>query len=72
MSRHSWSTTETIGTGVHAGRVIEGYACHVQFLPTGGYVPDDPLWATVGIFATGRGSFRAATRMNVSCLRVSV
>ena len=51
-----------IGTGVHAGRVIEGYACHVQFLPTGRYVPDDPLWGDRGASSPTeceRGSFRA-------------
>ncbi|EJG14434.1 hypothetical protein HMPREF1136_0382 [Actinomyces sp. ICM47] len=55
--------------------MIEGYACHVQFLPTGRYVPDDPLWGDRGASSpTGyeRGSFRARPGLNVSCLRVSV
>ena len=51
-----------VGARVDASRVIEGNGCHVQFLPTGRYVPDDPLWGDRGASSPTeceRGSFRA-------------
>ena len=51
-----------VGARVHASRVIKGNGCHVEFLPTGRYVPDDPLWGDRGASSPTeceRGSFRA-------------